>query len=366
MDLHDSLLFKRLESSSVRLSSSLEETWKLAGPLLSTIAATHRTFTSHGPDHSLAVLKILDAALEPLPDVVDELRERELYVLICAALVHDIGMVGPVCADAGEQDRIRRDHNVRSMQYIREHGTELSIPRDLQPAVAKTVVAHRGAQIRDILPETLMVGELEIRLWLCAALVRLADECHAANDRIPQDYSMLSLPEESESHFRAHSLVSGPIFFPARGEVKFSAEIDSDDDEICVGDKMEGIAGELNLLAPVLSKYEIPYKTACCEEDRIGLVRMRVLRELLRTSALTCMELAQGTGEKLETIESTMKMIGGASPFERSEVAGEKSYSLETSENVFLVSRQAISWTNDERQATVYHAQASSLCDPYS
>jgi len=31
-----------------------------------------------------------------------------------------------------------------------------------------------------------------------------------------------------------------------------------------------------------------------------------------------------------------------------------------------LVSRQAISWTNGERQATVCHAQASSLCDSHS
>ena len=31
-----------------------------------------------------------------------------------------------------------------------------------------------------------------------------------------------------------------------------------------------------------------------------------------------------------------------------------------------LVSRQAINWTNGKRQATVCHAQASSLCDSHS
>jgi len=40
--------------------------------------------------------------------------------------------------------------------------------------------------------------------------------------------------------------------------------------------------------------------------------------------------------------------------------------SFPTQLTVNLVSRQAISWTNGERQATVCHAQASSLCDSHS
>ena len=64
--LDESTLFKMLAETDLGLAESVKGSWDAAEPLLRHAAATNPTFTSHGPDHALAVVNILDSAVEPL------------------------------------------------------------------------------------------------------------------------------------------------------------------------------------------------------------------------------------------------------------------------------------------------------------
>ncbi|MHC4728204.1 MAG: hypothetical protein ACYS17_13365, partial [Planctomycetota bacterium] len=56
MGLQENFLFRQLKEKSTKYAGLVEKCWNVAEKRLYTIAAIHPTYTSHGPDHALAVL----------------------------------------------------------------------------------------------------------------------------------------------------------------------------------------------------------------------------------------------------------------------------------------------------------------------
>ncbi len=98
------------------LAGQVQGTWEVAERLLRHAQGTHQKYTSHGPDHSLMLLKIINNALSPLKNT--KLTDNELYILITATLLHDIGMVGKAESDNLYKDRVRDSHHLRTKSYI--------------------------------------------------------------------------------------------------------------------------------------------------------------------------------------------------------------------------------------------------------
>jgi len=179
--LDESILFKRLGEDNPGLAESVRNCWGVAEPLLRHAAAANPRHTSHGPDHALAVVDILDHETEPVLPTL-RLTSQEIYILLCAGLLHDIGMVGPVSGSDESRDQVRQEHHVRTMTYILVHGQDLYLRKEYVEAIADVAAAHRKLDIeRDIRERPIGLNSPFIpRTKLCAALLRLADECPIA------------------------------------------------------------------------------------------------------------------------------------------------------------------------------------------
>jgi hypothetical protein len=212
---------------------------------LEAIRITFPQYTSHTIKHSQGVLDILDWLI---PDSVKEqLNEWEIYFLIAAVYLHDVGMVErcpappsgeaweealaaqlaedqarpgflvTASADTAKRDFIRDHHHERSEEYIRTHARDLGLrATDIAgegEIVGRISLGHRKVDLGD----RLLFGEVPfgnnnmIRRDLLAAYLRLADELDTTALRTPlAEYEVLNIYDErSELEWAKHLALSG-------------------------------------------------------------------------------------------------------------------------------------------------------------
>ena len=202
-------------------------------------------FTDHTIKHGDGIVEILDWLM---PDgLKDKLNEWELYFLIAAAYLHDIGMVegcpgtpsGPewdgflddfrkgqeeqgisdnsAVLLAAKREFVRDRHHIRSEEYITRAWKELGL-RAIDIAgegriVARLALGHRNADLGDSTlfgPVPFGNNQL-IRRDLLAAYLRLADELDTTAKRTPwAEYEVLtSYDEESAVEWAKHLSLTG-------------------------------------------------------------------------------------------------------------------------------------------------------------
>ena len=334
----NSVLFKKLERKNQKHSGLVEKSWEVAEKSLRTIPATHPTYTSHGPDHALALLNNLDRALEPLEI---DLNEEELYILISATLLHDIGMVGKINADESSRNRIRSEHHLRSKAYILDNYSDLYIERKFRRQIADAASAHRKLNIEEHLTER-KIGDSNLpppRLKLIAALLRMADECHITEDRVPEDYGILNLPEGSLEHFQQHFSNIGLDFNQKAGEIKFTVEIANEEVDKLFKLAKTKIQKELDELQVIFKRHKIPYSRIDFIEEREELVRYKIIKMLLAKGSLTKNSLIQllkeQGGEEETSVTTFLEVSGEYEPFELIHENGQELYQLLYSKKVF-------------------------------
>jgi len=124
---HEQRLYDRLREEHrkiyVDLRSNIEEY------LLDFVAMNIRYFTSHGKRHSLGVIQQIDNLLPD--DVLQGLSSTEALVLLCAAWLHDIGLL------------VNRDQTGKMLEY-----DEI---RDQHPELGREIImdTHDEAGIKD-------------------------------------------------------------------------------------------------------------------------------------------------------------------------------------------------------------------------
>lgn len=281
----ESELFKQLQAGNPLLAGSVLSCWQVAEKELRHIASVHITFTSHGPDHSLALLRILD---NMVLDTNLKLSADEIYILICATLLHDIGMLAQIGADSQANKVIRNDHHIRSFDRIMLNWESYALQKEYVKSIAEVAAAHREIKIEGMQERTVGVSYgAPPRARLCALLLRIADECHITSDRVPDDYSVLGLPEESLKHFAIHAMTIGPNFRASSNAIFYAtAEIESQDQSTFLRAACSKIEKQINEYEPLLIKYGVPYRKVVLEEDRDKVIEYKLHRLLLNRSSI--------------------------------------------------------------------------------
>jgi tetratricopeptide (TPR) repeat protein len=212
-----------------RVRQKAETLWKK--PLL-------RHYTFHGIDHSERVITLL----ERLVDVAEcTLTADEAYVLVSAALLHDVGMqderfyerecirarytkeeIREAQVSDSVRDRvIRESHHLIAEERIKQPTIAGVMESELLGYVALVTRAHTGPGVDSCVDTT--KGGQPMRLRLLAALLRLADELDCDFRRVDLDeLDQCVLNAESKAHWwKCHCVDSVDIESDGRIELAF-------------------------------------------------------------------------------------------------------------------------------------------------
>jgi hypothetical protein len=302
--------------------------WNEAQKLLRHVPATHPYFTSHGPDHAYRLCIIIDQAVKPYKSSL-KLSDQEIYILLLSTLLHDIGMVGEAGMSIDSAARVRREHHLRSYNYIITNWKTLYIKPGYQFSIAEVASAHRKLSIDKDITETPVQSGLPIpRTKLCAALLRLADELHITSDRVPEDYASLKLPESSAEHFASHSHTWALSFFDSNQTIGITVEIPTEQVDVLLQQAKQKIGFEFNLIRGVLASNGIDYAKIEWFERREQLIKRKTIFSLLKKSPQTFNELLSTTKEPEEELAKFLRVHGSGTPFEEVADAASKQYTL--------------------------------------
>lgn len=182
----------------------------------------HNHFTDHSISHSCRMLNYIDKLLDAPQILIDE----EKLVLICAVLLHDIGMQATKKIPLSEMPLQNEE-----LEYIREHHHEFSeeiiknsISLDHSKKyylglenvgmyvedIALVAKHHRKSNISSLSNDT--VGDKTIRIKLLAALIRFADCLDIDFRRVHIDRLIIqNIPVESKFYWFSHHYVRALI-----------------------------------------------------------------------------------------------------------------------------------------------------------
>ena len=233
------------KSNGESLVKRLTDIRRIAQDKLDYVRVLFPQFTNHTIRHGDGVVEILDRLMAD--DLKEKLNEWELYFLVAAAYLHDIGMVEacPGTPEGAEwdafykdyeerreelgleddtkllnrakRDYIRDHHHERSAKYIEKNWRELELRQTDTPGEGRMVgrisLGHRKVDLGD----TKQFGPVPfgnnqlIRRDLLAAYLRLADELDMTAHRTPwAEYEVLiDLEPISETEWAKHLSISG-------------------------------------------------------------------------------------------------------------------------------------------------------------
>lgn len=178
-------------------------------------------FTGHGVQHAEGIIQQLDSMI---PDeVLENMNSIEVFVLLCSAWLHDIGLLKNVDKDERRlsTQEVRDRHHELSRDLIKEKHNELGLTHSrIAEVIAEVSYCHRRrVSIEKEFPsEEETVDTSEVRVRFLAALLRLGDAMDTGSKRAPKVLmgDILELPEKHKRHWRACQLISGIKYAPDR------------------------------------------------------------------------------------------------------------------------------------------------------
>ena len=193
-------LIKKIEGNA-NLFSSVQNCETQVTPILQGFITNFPEYTDHSINHSKTVLGY---AAHLLSTELDKLNEDEVYILIMAGFLHDIGMCptnemkeqikeSSTFKESGKsfEDHLRDIHHKLSYQYITTFWKELKIVNETYAeAIGLVGMGHRKVELLDFNkynPEFVVKsGSDFVCLPYLAGVLRLADELDITNDRTPE------------------------------------------------------------------------------------------------------------------------------------------------------------------------------------
>lgn len=193
-------LLSRLNGNA-KLLSSIQKCETQITPILNGFVTNFPDFTDHSISHSKTVLRYAELLLA---EKLESLNEDEIYVLIMAGFLHDIGMcptpkmkkeviASSEFQESGKsfEDYLREVHHEVTYQYISTHWEKLHIINEAySEAIALVGMGHRVIDLLDFKkysPEfPVKSGTDFVCLPYLAGILRLADELDITNDRTPE------------------------------------------------------------------------------------------------------------------------------------------------------------------------------------
>ena len=192
-------LLKSISGNS-KLLTSVNDCENEVTPILQKFITNFPEYTDHSIVHSKRILKY---AAYLLNTEIEKLNEDEVYVLIMAGYLHDIGMCptkemkktiieSSLFNNSGEsfENYLRIIHHELSYQYITTHWKSLKIVNEIYAeAIALVGMGHRVVDLFNLgkyKPDfPVKSGSDYVCLPYLAGILRLADELDITNDRTP-------------------------------------------------------------------------------------------------------------------------------------------------------------------------------------
>ncbi|MGD9533822.1 MAG: hypothetical protein AB7V56_08650 [Candidatus Nitrosocosmicus sp.] len=176
-----------------------------SGKILSKFPSFFPEYTDHSIDHKDRVLENYDIIISD--KLLRSLDVYELYFLVAATYLHDIGMVNlkglsshSVSREAtvdDQRDYIRKFHHLRAEEFIKNQHKYLGIEKHEAAIIGIICKGHRVEDLRDpkYFPQKLpFKTNHTVNVALLSLLLRVADELDLTFQRIPQillDFSMI-------------------------------------------------------------------------------------------------------------------------------------------------------------------------------
>ncbi len=270
--------------------AAVERIW--ASPL-------HRYYTDHTTAHSKRIITLLDGLTAGMMSTPRRLSPTEIYVLLAAAYLHDIGMQNERFA-GGNLEKIRTHHNELTAEMIyavfEDPANAFHIPLARDPGVAEATAlvaaGHRGVDLDSADYEPLPHGGETLRLRLLAALLRFGDELDIDHRRVDiEQIKLLALPEDSQLHWWKCHYVSGLSIADEFIRITYRFPHDRLDYEV--------------LIAPLVER-DVRDKLAALEE----IFRANAVKAAIGQSQVRLMRLLQPLPPQVEAL--AREMITGA------------------------------------------------------
>lgn len=223
----------------------------------------HKYYTDHSVKHSDRIVIKLEGLIQGIMDGGQRLSQHEIYVLLAAVYLHDIGMQNERF-EGGDLERIRRVHEKISYKMIVGSFQEPELYRtlnllpdpDLVESVGLVAQGHRKTVLRSDRYDEFSFGDDIIRPRLLAALLRLADSLDIDHRRvIIENLKLAKIPAESRFHWHRCYYVGGVSVKNEFIRIYFRLPPEKGYERLIVSPIRNEIDEELTSLAYILRRY---------------------------------------------------------------------------------------------------------------
>ena len=223
----------------------------------------HKYYTDHTVEHSDRIVTKLDGLISGIMQGGHPLSQHEIYILLAAAHLHDIGMQNERF-EGGDLERIREVHEKISYEMIIGSFEQPELYRnlnliedpDLVESVGLVAKGHRKTELMSDRYNEFLFRDDTIRPRLLAALLRLADSLDIDNRRvIMENLKLAIISAESRFHWHRCYYVAGVNVKNEFINIYFRLPSGKGYEHFIVSPILQEIDEELTSLAHILRKY---------------------------------------------------------------------------------------------------------------
>lgn len=249
-----------LKSSDSNYYSKFEHIKSSVISIISNSRCFFPSYTNHDFNHLKNVENYINEIL--LENTKNELNSEEIFCLLSAAWLHDVGMI-PFDNEKEDyenktkkereeyRENIREEHHIRSSLYVDKHKNELNINEFEAKAIGNICKGHRQTDLNTL--KDIPYNQQNIRVNSLAAILRLADECDISKARD----SCLSFEginsSTKEQHYRIHEIVQSVNINHKNKNIIINAKIEKESDKKLLNKRKKKILDELLGVQPFLN-----------------------------------------------------------------------------------------------------------------
>jgi len=240
----------------------------LKNKVLSFQQANYAEYTDHSLEHARRTTEQLAMMI---PDqVLKKMLPLEIFILLCSAWLHDIGLLWKRLGkdqEPRDYSEIRRRHHELTQKWVGENWGILipALPPAVTERIADVCFCHRkSVNIEEVFPqEFVYIGTDKVQVWLLSALLRLADAMDTDTRRAPElIVDIHGLREESEREWRKCRLIEGIGYDPKRGTILVTSRGVGDEvSKDLFLEKCKDLYTEFYSVRDILLRYGIRYSS---------------------------------------------------------------------------------------------------------
>ncbi len=271
----------RLASSLAGSSSELCHRYQAIEAKVGTVVlpfAQLTDFTDHGLGHAHGVQRKLSLLI---PDELEaSFTPFELFALLCATLLHDVGMAMTRVAHE-DSASVRLDHYNRSRRFVIDNRDALALTEHEARLIGEICRSHGMPNLDYLDVQSFSIEERgEVRLRLLCALLRLADILDVTKARAPDIVARgRVLAKSSRLHWALQRAISDVKIRTAPSwDLIIVAVTDTPSVETSLFDLRNAIQQELDIIYPVLrtagmyfKRVDLELSKTMADRDRVAL-----------------------------------------------------------------------------------------------